>query len=228
MQTHTTNFILFIRVSVLDISKLTPFWFVFKYVLWFPVNKENRMLCLTTRSLTGAQRAVTWRQGRFIRDRRCFFTSVPECRFVPKTRKMGPPSSPSSSFSSHYRCFTVSSSQWSSASSPTADQKTPSYSYVIIGAGSAGCVLANRLTEDAQESALLLEAGPKDRWLGSLRLSWKIHMPAALIYNLCDDKYFDWSVLLFESLNVFVQIYKNRDICLTVWHLILHAKGFLN
>lgn len=175
------------------------------------------MLCLTTRSLTGAQRAVTWRQGRFIRDCRCFFTSVPECHFVPKTRKMGPPSSPSSSFSSHYRCFTVSSSQWSSASSPTADQKTPSYSYVIIGAGSAGCVLANRLTEDAQESALLLEAGPKDRWLGSLRLSWKIHMPAALIYNLCDDKYFDWSVLLFESLNVFVQIYKNRHLpyCMT-------------
>ncbi|KAG7224323.1 hypothetical protein INR49_000566, partial [Caranx melampygus] len=68
-------------------------------------------------------------------------------------------------------------------------QKTPSYSYIVVGAGSAGCVLANRLTEDAHESVLLLEAGPKDMLLNSLRLSWKIHMPAALTYNLCDDKY---------------------------------------
>ncbi|XP_061153424.1 choline dehydrogenase, mitochondrial isoform X2 [Syngnathus typhle] len=75
----------------------------------------------------------------------------------------------------------------SSSSVSAAHQK--SYSYIIIGAGSAGCVLANRLTEDAQESALLLEAGPKDLLFGSVRLSWKIHMPAALTYNLCDDKY---------------------------------------
>ncbi|HEX3500743.1 MAG TPA: choline dehydrogenase [Stellaceae bacterium] len=59
-----------------------------------------------------------------------------------------------------------------------------SYDYVIVGAGSAGCVLANRLTTDPDISVLLIEAGPRDR-------TWKIHMPAALTYNLADDK-FNW------------------------------------
>ena len=48
-----------------------------------------------------------------------------------------------------------------------------SFDYIIVGAGSAGCVLANRLTEDGKNSVLLLEYGGSDR-------SIYIQMPTAL------------------------------------------------
>jgi hypothetical protein len=56
--------------------------------------------------------------------------------------------------------------------SRTAGSCRMSYDYVIVGAGSAGCVLANRLTEDPAISVLLIEAGPPDT-------ADFIHIPAA-------------------------------------------------
>jgi len=59
-----------------------------------------------------------------------------------------------------------------------------SFDYVVIGAGSAGCVLANRLSEDSSARVLLLEAGSEDD-------ADEVHIPAA--FSTLFKTRFDWN-----------------------------------
>src|SRR6478672_8208346 len=59
-----------------------------------------------------------------------------------------------------------------------------SWDYVVVGAGTAGCVLANRLSADPEVSVLLLEAGGKDDWI------W-IHIPVGYLYCIGNPRT-DW------------------------------------
>ena len=60
------------------------------------------------------------------------------------------------------------------------------FDYVIVGGGSAGCALANRLSADPNNSVLVLEAGRPDYWFDVF-----IHMPAALMFPI-GSKFYDW------------------------------------
>ncbi|PWF55574.1 GMC family oxidoreductase [Massilia glaciei] len=58
------------------------------------------------------------------------------------------------------------------------------YDYIIVGAGTAGCVLANRLTKDKKAKVLLIEAGGKDDYI------W-IHIPVGYLYCIGNPRT-DW------------------------------------
>jgi choline dehydrogenase len=58
------------------------------------------------------------------------------------------------------------------------------FDYIIVGAGTAGCLLANRLSADSRNRVLLLEAGGRDNWI------W-LHIPVGYLYAI-GDKRADW------------------------------------
>ena len=58
------------------------------------------------------------------------------------------------------------------------------YDYIIVGAGTAGCILANRLSENASNRVLLLEAGGRDNWI------W-YHIPVGYLFAIGNPKS-DW------------------------------------
>ena len=62
------------------------------------------------------------------------------------------------------------------------------YDYIIVGAGSAGCLLANRLSADPGTRVLLLEAGRNDNWI------W-FHIPVGYLFAVGNPRS-DW---MFET-----------------------------
>jgi choline dehydrogenase len=63
------------------------------------------------------------------------------------------------------------------------------FDYIVVGAGSAGCVLANRLSADPNVSVALIEAGPTDH---ALPVKWLVDIPAGISGLIANPKY-NWS-----------------------------------
>lgn len=64
--------------------------------------------------------------------------------------------------------------------------KRDSYDYIIVGGGSAGCVLANRLSADDGARVLVLEAGRRDS-----KLDFPVRVPAAFLFTM-GNRFYDW------------------------------------
>ena len=58
------------------------------------------------------------------------------------------------------------------------------YDYIVVGAGTAGCIIANRLSEDPRKRVLLLEAGGRDNWI------W-FHIPVGYLFAIGNPRA-DW------------------------------------
>ena len=64
------------------------------------------------------------------------------------------------------------------------------FDFIVVGSGSAGCAVANRLTADGRHSVLLIEAGGRDS-------NYNIHIPL-MVANVLNDTRWTWPILIDE------------------------------